>query len=63
MTIQTEIHDGIVVRTRTYRKVYKNGSYGEALRAFYDTANYSKWGKIYQLKGKERTLLAQYGNK
>lgn len=63
MTIQTIINDGLNVRHRTYRKVYRMGGYGEMLRGFLDSANYSKWGEMWQLKGNKRILIARYGVK
>lgn len=58
MTIQTKIHDGISVKTRTYRGIINLVSHREG---FMSQAEYSKWGVMTQLKGNERIKLATFG--
>lgn len=60
MTIQTRIHDGINVKTRTYRNIYK-GNLVDALAGFYAQKDFCKWGIMIKLKGNEHTELARFG--
>lgn len=61
MTVQTRIHDGIGIKTRTWRKVYKTKGLAEVREGFFAQAEHSKWGQLIQLKGKERILLNSFG--
>ena len=61
MVIQTRIHDGISVKTRTYRKIYKSQSYYEWREGFMAQSSFCKWGEMVQLRGTERILLASFG--
>lgn len=61
MTVQTRVHDGISVKTRTWRKVYKTKGLAEVREGFYAQQEHSKWGAMIQLKGKERILLNSFG--
>ena len=61
MVIQTRIHDGISVKTRTYRKV-RNIEYTSIKLGFYLQRNFCKWGQMIELKGDKQTILAKFGN-
>lgn len=60
MTIQIRIHDGINIKTRTYRNVYKN-IYSQLLAGFYAQQTFSEWGTMVQLKGNDKFLIAKFG--
>lgn len=61
MTVQTTIFDGLKRTTRTYRNIYKGVNLAEIREGFYAQENWNKWGTMIQLKGKERILLARFG--
>jgi hypothetical protein len=61
MTIQTIVFDGIKRTTRTYRNVYKGVNLAELREGFYAQEQSNKWGVMTQLKGKERIILARFG--
>lgn len=62
MTVQTRVHDGLSVKTRTWRKVYKTKGFAEVREGFYAQQEHSKWGVMIQLKGKERIVLNSFGD-
>lgn len=61
MVIQTHINDGISVKTKTYRNVIKGVNLAQFREGFYAQKVYSRWGQMFQLKGKQRILLASFG--
>lgn len=61
MVIQTRIHDGIAVKTRTYRNVIDGVNLAQFREGFYAQKAYSRFGIMVQLKGKERITLAAFG--
>lgn len=61
MVIQTKIHDGISIRTRTYRNIIKNVNLVEFKENFLSQRSYCKWGEMIQLKGNDRIILASFG--
>lgn len=61
MVIQTRIHDGISVKTRTYRDVVKSVNLAQFREGFYAQEQSCKWGMMWQLKGSLRILLARFG--
>lgn len=61
MVIQTQIHDGLSVKTRTYRDVIRNVNLAQYREGFMAQQAYSKWGVMTQLKGKQRIVLARFG--
>lgn len=61
MTVQTQIHNGREVQTRTYRKIYMGLSLAHLIEGFYAQESSNKWGKLTQLKGKERIVLHTFG--
>lgn len=61
MTIQTILDDGTGTRTTTYRNVFKSVNLAQYREGFEAQAEHCKWGVLYQLKGKERILLARFG--
>lgn len=61
MTIQTTLHDGNKERTTIFRKVYKGKSYAQLVENFYSFKSDQKWGKLIQLKGKEKITLHTFG--
>ena len=61
MTISIELHDGNKLRTQIFRKVYKGKSYAQLVENFYSFKNDMKFGKMIQLKGKQRILLHNFG--
>lgn len=60
MVIQTRIHDGIDIKTRTYREVY-GLKYNSIRIGFYLQRNFCKWGEMIKLKGTERIVVASFG--
>jgi len=61
MVIQIRIHDGIRIKTRTYRDVVRGVNLAQYREGFYAQEAYSKWGEMVQLKGNERIVLARFG--
>lgn len=61
MTIQSTVYDGNKRITQTYRNVYKGVNLAEYREGFYAQEQYNQWGTLIQLKGKERILLARFG--
>lgn len=61
MVVQTRIHDGTRVNTRTYRNIVKNINLAQFREGFYAQEEHSRWGVMTQLKGKERIVLARFG--
>lgn len=61
MTLKVELNDGSKTREQIYRKVYKGKSYAQLVENFHSFKNDMKWGKLIQLKGKERILLHSFG--
>lgn len=61
MTVQTRVHDGISVKTRTWRNVYKTKGLAEVREGFFAQREHSRWGIMVQLKGKERIELGRFG--
>lgn len=62
MTIQTRIHDGIKVKTRTWRDIpYDRRGLASFREGFMSQAEYSKWGEMTILKGTKRILVAKFG--
>lgn len=62
MTIQTILHDGSKERSQIFRKVYKGKSYAQLVENFYSFKADQKWGRMIQLKGKEKITLHTFGN-
>lgn len=61
MTIQTRIHDGIAVHTRTYRDIIVGINFAQHREGFYAQEEHSRWGVMTQLKGDERIVMARFG--
>lgn len=61
MTVQSVVFDGDRRVTRTYRNVYKGVNLSQVREGFYAQENWNKWGTLVQFKGKERILLARFG--
>jgi len=61
MVIQTRIHDGISVKTRTYRNVTRGVNFAQFREGFLAQRAYSKFGVMVQLKGTQRIALAAFG--
>lgn len=61
MTVQTTVYDGTKRITRTYRNIYKGVNLAELREGFYAQEEHSVWGVMIQLKGKERIILARFG--
>jgi len=61
MVIQTRIHDGLGVRTRTYRDIVKGVNLAQLREGFYAQEMSCKWGEMVQLKGKQRIVIGQFG--
>ena len=61
MVIQVRIHDGITIKTRTYRDVVRGVNLAQYREGFFAQEPYSKWGEMVQLKGNERITLARFG--
>ena len=61
MTICTRINDGRLIHVEVYRGVVKGKNYSDYLVGFYAQQDTNKWGIMYQLKGKERIILAHFG--
>lgn len=61
MVVQTKVHDGISVKTRTYRNIIKNLNLAELREGFYAQEEHSRWGVMIQLKGQHRIVLARFG--
>lgn len=61
MTVQTLIHDGVSIKTRTWRKVYQTKGLAEVREGFYGQREHSRFGILVQLKGKERIILNTFG--
>lgn len=61
MTIQTQISDGTQIRTRTYRNVIKGVNLAQYREGFFAQESSNQWGKMIQLKGKERIVIARFG--
>jgi hypothetical protein len=62
MTVQTKVDDGISIKTRTYRDIYKTKGLAELREGFYGQREHCRWGVMIQLKGKERILLGSFGD-
>lgn len=61
MVIQVQIHDGIAVKTRTYRDVIAGVNLAQYREGFFAQEVYSRWGIMTQLKGNERIVLGRFG--
>jgi hypothetical protein len=61
MTVQTTVFDGNKRTTRTYRNIYKGVNLAQLREGFLAQEDWNKWGTMIQLKGKERILLARFG--
>lgn len=61
MTIRITLDDGNKQTTRTYREVYRHKNLAQYVENFYDNRDWCRWGKIEQLKGKERIVLHSFG--
>ena len=62
MVIQTKIHDGISIKTRTLRNFKRNAdiiTFRE--NVFFPQSAYSKWGVMTQLRGNKRILWGSFG--
>lgn len=60
MTVELLLSDGKQERRKIFRKVYKGKSYAQIVENFYSFKNDMQWGKLFQLKGKERILLHSF---
>lgn len=63
MTIRVRLDDGNKTREQIFRKVYKGRSFAQLVENFYSFKTEMKWGTFEQLKGKERIVLHEFGNK
>lgn len=63
MTIRIRLNDGNKTREQIFRKVYIGNSYAQLVENFYSFKTEMKWGTFEQLKGKERTISHEFGNK
>lgn len=61
MTVQTVVFNGIRRETRTYRNIYKGVNLAELREGFFAQEEHCMWGVMTQLKGKERIVLARFG--
>lgn len=61
MTIQTKIDTGLGIKTQTYRNIYKGKNLAEFREGFFAQEEHSRSGVMIQLKGKERIVLARFG--
>lgn len=61
MTVSVTLHDGYKERVQIFRKVYKGKSLAQLVENFYSFRECMKWGKMVQLKGKERIVLHTFG--
>lgn len=64
MTIQTQFGDGTkdeLIYSTIYRNVIKNVNLMSYIEGFYAQREQYRWGKLYQLKGKEKILLRTFG--
>lgn len=61
MVIQTRIHDGISIKTRTYRDIVRGVNLAQFREGLFAQEPYTKWGEMVQLKGNERILMARFG--
>lgn len=61
MVVQMIIDTGIATITRTYRDIIKGVNLAQMREGFYAQEQSAKSGQMYQLKGKERILVAQFG--
>lgn len=61
MTIQTKIHDGIGVKTYTYRDVYSITDLDSIRDGFLAQRSFSKWGVMTKLIGKTQKTLMKFG--
>lgn len=62
MVIQTVFYNGEKHITRTYRDVKRHRGLSELREGFLAQRDTYKWGKMIQLKGKERIIIAQFFN-
>jgi len=62
MVIQTRIHDGIKIKTRTYRDIpYDRRGLSAFQSGFTAQKPFSRWGMMIILRGKARIVIAQFG--
>jgi len=61
MVIQTRIHNGININTRTHRNIVRGVNLAQFREGFFVQEPYSKWGEMVQLKGNERIVIARFG--
>lgn len=62
MVIQTRIHDGISIKTRTYRNIpYDRRGLWRFQAGFMAQKEYSRWGIMTILRGKNRQIVAKFG--
>lgn len=63
MTIQIQYgKDNILIYNRIYRNVIKNVNFTQYVEGFFAQQDLYRWGRLYQLKGKEKILLRSFGN-
>lgn len=62
MTIQTIFGNELEpIKVNTYREVIRNVNFQKYVEGFYAQRDSYRWGKIVQLKGKERITLRTFG--
>lgn len=61
MVIQTRVNDGVATKTCIYRGVIKGINLAQFREGFYAQEEHSRWGIMIQFKGKERIVLARFG--
>jgi hypothetical protein len=61
MVIQTRIHDGISLKTRTYRNVIEGVNLAQYREGFFAQEPYNEWGEMFHLKGNERIMISRFG--
>lgn len=64
MTIQTIFGDGTdsdLTHNHIYRNVIKNVNLDSYIQGFFAQRDSHRWGKLVQLKGKEKIVLRTFG--
>lgn len=62
MVIQMQFGNGWEPeKTRTYRDVIQNVNLDNYIQGFYANRESWRWGRLYQLKGKQRITLRTFG--